>query len=145
MAAKAIHFKSKFRSVLRLNGLVYEINCEFVARGLPNALEDLLDLLLLKLHRKHAVLKAIVVKDVGEGRSNDAAETIILKRPRRMLARRTASKVGARHQNPGATIAWLIHFKIRIELASIHKPPVVEEILSESRPLDPLQELLGDN
>src|SRR5690606_39313298 len=100
---------------------------------------------------QQAVLKAVVEEDVRVRRGNDGAKAVLVQRPRRMLATRTATEVLAREQNRGALIARLVQGELRVQgtlgvvharLAVIQVAQFVEQIGTEPGTLDRLEELL---
>src|SRR4051812_33615645 len=84
--------------------------------------------------RKQADLRAVGEEDVGEAGRDDGPEAVVLQRPRRVLARRAAAEVG-----PGGEDRVGRQVPVRV------LGPVVEQELAEAGPLDPLEELLGDD
>ena len=97
-------------------------------------LHQRLDVVLRQDHRQQPDLRAVRIEDVRERRRDDRLEAVVLERPRRVLARRAAAEVapGGEDRVGGQVPAGLLL-------------PVVEEELAEAGPLDPLQELLGDD
>src|SRR5687767_2455296 len=84
--SKGVDFKmigSAFRSEHALSS---EIHGELIAVMRPDAFEQGLNFRSLQHHRQHAVLKAIVVEDVGEGRGKNAAKALVEQGPGRVLA-----------------------------------------------------------
>jgi hypothetical protein len=104
-----------------------------VDAGLPR-LGDGAAVLLLEDRRQQPDLGAVRVEDVGEGRRQDRLEAEVLQRPGSVLAGGAATEVGAGDED-----------RVRLQLDLAVAEPVVEEELSEAGPLDPLQELLGDD
>ena len=62
-----------------------------------------------------------------------------------MLAAGAAAEVAAGEQDGSSGRRGLIEFKLRIRRTVGEKPPVEEEKLPEAGPLDPLEELLGND
>ena len=62
-----------------------------------------------------------------------------------MLAARAAAEISPRQQHRRAAIFRAIQLESRIVRAVVVKSPIEEEKLPEAGPLDPLQELLGDD
>src|SRR5262249_20170109 len=79
-------------------------------------------------------LRAVGVENVGEGGRDDRLEAEVLQRPWGVLAGGAAAEVGAGDED-----------RVRLQLDLAVAEPVVEEELAEAGPLDPLEELLGDD
>src|SRR6476659_6321877 len=62
-----------------------------------------------------------------------------------MLTRRPAPKILSRDQNTCALVSRLMQHELRILFSICPKAPVVENKLTKSSLLDPLQKLLGDD
>src|SRR5271165_1188387 len=82
-------------------------------------------------HGQQADLRAVGVEDVGEARSDESPEAVVLQPPRRMLARGAAAEVLARHED-----------RVGRQIPAGLLGPVVEQELTEPAALDPLEELL---
>src|SRR6185312_15322829 len=64
------------------------------------------------LDRQDAVLKAVVVKDVGKGGRDHTANAEIEQRPGGVLARGAATEVFASHQHFGVAIGWFVQHEV---------------------------------
>jgi hypothetical protein len=62
-----------------------------------------------------------------------------------MFAAGTATEVAARDEHTRAPGFRAIQFEVGVVRAVVTKPPVEEQVLPEAGPLDPLEELLGDD
>ena len=58
--------------------------------------------------RKHAVLYAVVGKDVGKRRRDHGAEAKIFQGPDRVFARRSAAEILPGHQDAGSVVARMV-------------------------------------
>src|SRR6202789_1218371 len=89
------------------------------------------------------------MKDVGEGRRDHTAKSVVVQGPSGVFPGRPATEVLARDQDFGVLIVGVIEDEIRMRLARVwsllNAPPVVEQKRSIASALDPLQELLGDD
>jgi hypothetical protein len=92
------------------------------------------DLVVRDHHRQQADLRAVAEEDVGEARRHDGGEAVVLQRPRGVLARGAAAEVGAGGED-----------RVGGQVPAVLLGPVVEQELAEAGPLDPLEELLGDD
>jgi hypothetical protein len=95
---------------------------------------DRLDVLLGQDDRQQANLRAVREEDVGEARSDDRLEAVVLQSPRSVLARRATAKVAPSRED-----------RVLRQVPAGLFGPVVEEELAEARPLHALEELLGDD
>lgn len=98
LAAMLIQIEADGETLAVLNRFVLQINAQFVAFIRCRTLEQFLDLLFAQLDRQNAVLKAVIVENVGKRRCDDDFKTIVLNRPWRMLTGRAAAEVGAGKQ-----------------------------------------------
>ena len=96
------------------HGLRGQVDNQAVALGRLGLLEQAIDHIGGQHDGQDAILEAVVEEDVGEGGRDDGAETVILQRPRRMFARRTATEVFPRKQDRGSLVTRLIEHEIRI-------------------------------
>src|SRR5919202_1655800 len=92
------------------------------------------DLLARQPDGEQADLRAVGEEDVGEAFRDDRLEAVVLQRPRRVLSRGPAAEVRPRGED-----------RVRRKVPAGLLRPVVEEEAPEARPLDPLEELLGDD
>ena len=118
---------------------------EFVTRMLGAALEQIVHRGIGKPDRQHAVLEAVVVKNIGEAGGDDHAETVIAQRPRGMLAAGAAAEIPPRQQNAGPAIFRPVQFELGIVGAIVVESPIEKQKLPKAGALDPLEKLLGDD
>src|SRR6266511_2088164 len=90
-------------------------------------------------YREQSCLVAVGAENVGEARRDDRLEAEVAKRPRRVLARRAAAEVGPGDQHRRTLVLGLVEHEVAA------RAPVIKEEGPVARPLDPLQELLGDD
>src|SRR5581483_7041530 len=84
-------------------------------------------------------------KNIGEGGRDDHAKSEITQRPRRVLARRTAPEIAARHQDRGVSVRRPVQNKVGTGLAVGRAAPIVKKKFAVAGTLDALQKLLGDD
>src|ERR1700722_3646789 len=129
--------------------LVLERNCELVAGDRSRTLHQRLHLFLGQGHQQEAVLAGIGVKDIREGRGDDAAETIVRKRPGCMLTRRSAAEILARDQDSSIPVVGVVQNEVRMGRACVwpllNAPPIIKEEVFITGALDPLKELFGND
>src|SRR5260370_28926787 len=95
------------------NGLMGQVRREAIALFFLRAAEKLIHLFFAQSDRKDAVLKAIVIENIGEARRNDHAKPIVQNGPRRMLAARTTAEIVAGPQAGGSPVAGAIPHEFR--------------------------------
>jgi hypothetical protein len=145
VAAEFLDLELELQAVVVGDRTRFQVNREGVLRMLRVALEQLFDVVLVQHDGEHAVLEAVVVEDVGKAGGDDDANAPVLERPRRMLAAGAAAEVVARDEHAGPLVARMIQFELVIDRAVRMAGPVPKQKLAEASPLDPLQELLGDD
>ena len=96
-------------------------------------------------NRKNAVLVAIVAENIGKRGRENRLETVLLKCPRGMLSRTTASEIHACDEDTRTGVAWEIQYEFWVRIATLKVAPVVKEKFTEAGSFDPFQELLWDN
>ncbi len=112
------------------DALFLQVDGGLQARKTLHHLEDVVDLGLLELHVEQAVLHAIVVEDVGEGRDaflfwrQDRLQSVLGQRPDGVLPRGAAAEVIAGDQYGGAAELRAIHLEIRVWLTVRQVSPV---------------------
>src|SRR5262245_7398887 len=122
-----------------------EINGELIS-ALVGALKEVFNLVFGELDRQHAILEAVVVKNVGEGRSDDDAEAVVFDRPHRVLAAGAAAEVAAGEEDRRTLGLRLIQLKIGIRRLAVGLvAPIVEQKRPIAGALDALKELLGND
>ena len=105
----------------------------------------MLNLISRQANWQYAVFGTVVVKNVRVRLSNDAAKSIIIQRPNRVLATGPVSKILSRNLHGGVFEFWLIEFKVGPRVAVVIKPPIEKQELAKTRSLNPFEELLGNN
>src|SRR6202453_3369954 len=129
--------------------LVLKRNRELVAGNRSRTLHQRLHLFLRQGDQQDAVLARVGVEDVREGRGNDAAKTVVRKRPGSMLTRRSTAEILARHQDSSIPVIGMVQNEDRMGRARIRSllnaPPVIEEKVFITGAFDPLEELLGND
>src|SRR6188474_681067 len=114
--------------------LVFEVDGQPEAGLAVGPVCDRLALFFWQADQEQAVLRRVVEEDIAERRRNNRPEAGLLKRPRRVLAGRSATEVVAGHQHRAIGELRAIEDEIRVVL-----PPALEEELAPAGPLDPLQ------
>ncbi len=142
-------------AVLAHDDLAFQIDGQLVAREGMDLVEQAGDRGLGQHDGQQAVLETVVEEDVCEARRDDGAEAVLVQRPGRVLAARSAAEVLARQQDGGARVARLVQHEVGVGLAGrfrhaglaglVQVSPFVEQVGAEARLLDRLQELLGDD
>jgi len=66
---------------------LFEIDRQLVSWQFRGSPRDFITLLPGQHHREHTILNAVVGKDVGKGRSNHCAKSVISERPDSVLSR----------------------------------------------------------
>src|SRR6185437_10454021 len=94
--------------------LTLQIDRQRVADEGRHLVEERTRLVLAEDDRQQAVLEAVVEEDVGVAGREDGAKAILLERPWRMLARRTAAEVLACQEDGRALEARLVENEVRI-------------------------------
>jgi hypothetical protein len=112
------------------------------ARGI---VDQLIDLLLRERDRQDAVLEAVVVEDVGEGRRDDAAEAEIEQRPWRVLAGGAAAEILPCDQDRRLGVRLPVQHEVGQRRALLVIAKLGEQALAEPGALDGLEVLLGDD
>ena len=125
--------------------LVGQIDGERRIGAAIGIVEQLLQIFRRHRDRQDAVLEAVIVENVGEGRRDHAANAEIEQCPGRMLARRAAAEIIAGDQDLRLAIGRLVEHEFRQFLAVLVIAHLIEQRLAEPRPLDRLQELLRDD
>src|SRR5206468_5317291 len=82
---------------------------------------------------------ASALEDVAKRGCDDGTESRVQQSPGRMLPRRTTPEVRTGHQHRCIPIPRSVQDEIAVP------PPVVEEKRTEAGPVDPLEELLGND
>ena len=145
MAAELFDIERNRQAKVVGERFLFEIGRELVAGMSGSTLEQVVDLGVAEHDRQHAVLEAVVIENVGEAGGDDHAEAVILQRPRGVLAAGAAAEIAASQQDARALGGGLVKFEVGVERAIVVADPVPEQKFAEARPLDPLEELLGDD
>ena len=113
--------------------------------GGRSATKKFVDVSFIEFYRQHAVLEAVVEENIGEGRGDHRAESIVVKGPGGVFTARATAEVATGQEDACPLTDRLIEFEGRIRGSVRKETPVEEEELPEPGALDPLQELLGDD
>src|SRR5258706_1062275 len=153
--AKGVHLEAEHVTAIGIgDGLGAKADDQAEARKRRDVMEYPVHPGFRQHDRQQAVLETVVVEDVGVTRRDQRAETIVVERPGRVLARRAATEILARHQDIRALVARLVQHEIGVglapcrvhaRLAMIEISPGVEQIDAETGALDRLQELLRND
>src|SRR5579863_1875730 len=135
MTAKPVDFQVECQPVIGGDLLFFQVHLQSITRKAADMLEKQFDLRLAEMNREEPVLKAITVKDIGEGGRDDAAEAEIQKRPGRVLPRGAAAEIGPGHQDARPAVAFGIHFKLRVREAAVNQAPIIKKISPEAASL----------
>ena len=131
------------------DGACLQIDMEVIlpplCSGSAGASKEFIDVRLVETDRHDPVLDAVVEEDVGERRGDHGTEAVIGQRPGRVLTAGATAEVAAGQQDARPSSRRLIELKVGIQRAVWQKTPVEEQKLTEAGPLDPLEELLGDD
>src|SRR3990172_2824942 len=125
--------------------LPLQVHGQLTAGTVARPAHQLADALLRQHDGEHAVLDAVVVKDIGEGRGDYRSKPVLAERPHSVLAGGAAAEVSAGDQYLRPLVAWLVQLEPGVRPAVGQVAPVEEGGLPEARPLDPLDELAGDD
>src|SRR5262245_47274482 len=111
----------------RSYSLCCQIYCQLVTRLGVDFFKQLRHLFGFQRQRQHAILEAVIKEDVGEARRDDAAESIIQQRPRRVFSGRPAAEIVARQQDRSALVAWLIEEEASVASSISAVAPIGEQ------------------
>jgi glycosyltransferase involved in cell wall biosynthesis len=114
-------------------------------RPARSIVDELVDFGLRQGDRQDAVLEAVVVEDVGEGRRDDAPDAEIEQRPRGVLARGAAAEILSHDQDLRLRVGRLVQHEIGARLARLVIAELGEEPVAQPGALDGLEVLLGDD
>src|SRR5258706_1875416 len=116
--AKGVHLEAEHVTAIGIgHRLRAKIDDQGESRERRDAREYPVHLGFRQHSRQQAVLETVVVEDVGVTRRDQRAETIVVERPGRVLARRAATEILARHQDIRALVARLVQHEIGVGLA----------------------------
>ncbi len=99
LATEVVDFKRSVKSLAVGNRLRWQIDGQLVARIGGNVLVNLFHFRFGQSDWQHAVLRTIVVKNIGVGFGDHAAESKIVQRPDGMLATGSIAKVLSGDEN----------------------------------------------
>src|SRR5262249_53874318 len=125
--------------------LLFEVDGEARVGAPLGVVEQLFQILCADLDGQKAVLEAIVVENIAERGRNHAGDAEGLKRPRGMLARRTATEIVAGDKHFRIAIGRLVEHEIRVVAAVVTVALLCEQTFAEAGSLDGLEILLGDD
>ncbi|KFY08985.1 hypothetical protein V492_05728 [Pseudogymnoascus sp. VKM F-4246] len=95
---------------------------------------------------EHAVLEGVVEEDISKGGRDNGLDAEIEERPGGVLARGSAPKVLARHdEDLGVAVGRAVEHEVGVLDAGGEVAPGVEERAAEAGALDGLEELFGDD
>ncbi|MPN05571.1 hypothetical protein SDC9_152822 [bioreactor metagenome] len=100
--AERDHVERNFFALRAHDDLTIQINGELVAGEGVHFVEQQLDRGLGQHDGQQAVLEAVVEEDVRKAGREDGTEAVLVERPRRVLAARSAAEVLARQQDRSA-------------------------------------------
>src|SRR5580700_1915735 len=78
-------------------------------------------------HRQQAILKAVVEKYVPETRRQHGPDAVIVKRPYRCLARRSAAEIAIRDHDAGIPICVQVEHELWLRRAGVTESQVMEQ------------------
>ena len=78
---------------------VDEVDGELIAVMCFDLIKQIIHNKLRQADREQAVLKCIVVENIGKARSNDHSEAVLRQSPSRVFSRRSAAEIFAGQQN----------------------------------------------
>src|SRR5579875_1602639 len=107
-AAEGVNLKGELQVASVGDNLIFQVNRDLIAGSAFRAAKKFVHLLFRKRHRQHSVLEAIIAKNIRKTRSDQRADAVIQKRPRRVFAAGAAAEIGARQQDAGSVIARLV-------------------------------------
>ena len=128
-----------------------EFNRELVAWEGVGFIEQLSDDDFGQHDGQQAIFKAIVEENISEARRDQRAKTILLNRPRRVLAAGAAAEVFPAEHDACTLVSRLVEHKIRVDLAisklrirlaHIEETFGIKQIVAKARFADALQKLL---
>ena len=93
---------------------------------LGSAREEVFDLHLTQLDRKHAVFETVAEEDVRERGREHGAKAIVFKGPNGMLSTRTTAEVASSQQNRCTLGGGLIQFEFGVVRTVIVETPIKE-------------------
>jgi len=144
-ASKGIHFKWRHETDAVRNPAVFEVNRYLITLMFGGAIEELGHLRLAQANKQQPILQRVVIEDVGITGGNDSLETVVGKRPRRVLPRGATTEILARHENTGSLVLWLVQDELCIEAAIVVEAPIVESKLAEAGAFNAFEELLRND
>mmetsp|Transcript_32816 Transcript_32816/g.72495 ORF Transcript_32816/g.72495 Transcript_32816/m.72495 type:complete len:236 (-) Transcript_32816:1871-2578(-) len=108
--AEGVNVKAVHGATLAGDGLGGQINVQLLP-GIT-VLHQLVNLGAGQLDGQHAVLEAVVVKDVGKARRDDTLDAKVLEGPGGVLAAGAAPKVVGRHDDAAAPVLALVQDEV---------------------------------
>src|SRR5581483_8619402 len=139
------HRKLRQKASLVAYFAVLQVNSELIPFLVARASQQLGDLLFTQRDRQKSVFHAVIRKDIGKRGRNDHAKSIIGQCPYRVLARRPAAKILSGYQDGCILITRLVEHERFLCLSRGVFAPIVKNKFSETRLLNPLQKLLGND
>ena len=154
MLAERVDLEAVDLAIRAGHGLRLQVDLQLITRLGFNLLKQFINFCIAEDDRQQAVLETVVEENVGVTRRDDAAETVLFQRPRRVFTARAAAEVLAGEQYAGTLITLGVEDEILVQralgvvlirLADIQITPLVEQVRTETGALDRLQELLGND
>ena len=145
MLAERVDLEGDLAAVGAGDGLGFQIDGQAGIGAALGVVHQEFELLGRHLDGQNAVLEAVVVEDVGEGRGDHAANAEVEQRPGRVLARRAAAEIVARHEDLGIAVSRLVEDEVRVLRAVPVEARLGEQAGAEAGALDRLQIVLGDD
>ena len=142
---EGVDFEGDLSAIRAFDRLRLKINREGRVRAALGIFHQLVDLLLGQGDGQDAVLETVVIENVGKAGRDDAADTEIKDRPRRVLAGRAATEIIAGDQHFGFAVGGFIQHEIRVLGPIIVVAHLGKERDAEASTLDGFEILLGDN
>src|SRR6266446_3005743 len=145
LLAEGVDFEFEAAAVGATDFLLLEIDADDGIGAAFRVVHQFVDIGLRQHDRQNAVLEAVVVEDVGEGRRDNAAYAEIEQRPGRVLARRAAAEIRARDEDLRVSVCRLVEHEVGI-LGAVRLRALLEKQRgAEPGAFDGFQELLGDD
>ncbi len=123
----------------------FQVDSELITWMFSAALEKIVDRIVGKANRQHAVFEAVVIENIGEAGGDNHAEAVIAQCPRGMLAAGPAAEITAGQKDACASVFGPVEFEFRIVGSVVAKSPIEKQKLPKASALDALEELLGDD
>ena len=139
--AECLDFKRPRLAVGLDHDLSFQVHGEFVADTRSDIIKQAVDLSRGQHDGQQAVLETVVEEDVREARGDQRTKTVLIQRPRRVLARRSAAEVLSGDQHRCSPIARLVQHEVGVGCARgrvlarkprIQVTPRIEQVLAKA-------------